>query len=132
MMPLQACGQADSHEPSPATPAPHEGNDPRAVAQVLALGELPDAQERGDRLLEAPPAALQQVEVRLQVSVGEVAVTIGELLAAREHQVLVLDRQVGQPVDLVLAGRVVARGQLVAVDDRFALRITELPAPAGP
>jgi flagellar motor switch protein FliN/FliY len=55
--------------------------------------------------------------------------TVGELLAARENEVLVLDRTVEQPVDLVLEGSVVARGQLVAVDGSFAVRITELPLP---
>jgi flagellar motor switch protein FliN/FliY len=62
--------------------------------------------------------------------VGHAALTVGELLGARENEVLVLDRTVDQPVDLVLEGRVVARGQLVAVDDgSFAVRISELPLP---
>jgi flagellar motor switch protein FliN/FliY len=99
------------------------------LAQILALGDLEDLEGPEHRPLTDQPAPLQHVEVRLQVSVGEVAVTIGELLAAREHQVFVLDREVDQPVDIVLAGRVIARGQLVAVDDRFAIRITQLPAP---
>jgi len=50
-------------------------------------------------------------------------------MAAAKNQLLVLDRTVGQPVDLLLEGQVVARGQLVALDDRFAVRITELPLP---
>jgi len=55
--------------------------------------------------------------------------TVGELLAARENEVLLLDRAVDQPIDLVLEGNVVARGHLVAVDGSFAVRITELPLP---
>ena len=70
---------------------------------------------------------LHQVKARLLVSVGEVTVTVGELMAAKEHQVLRLDRTLEHPVDLLLEGQVVARGQLVAVDDHFAVRITELP-----
>jgi flagellar motor switch protein FliN/FliY len=54
---------------------------------------------------------------------------VGDLLAAKEHQVLVLDRKVDQPVDLLLEGKVIARGQLVAVDGCFAVRISELTAP---
>ncbi|MFE1574352.1 FliM/FliN family flagellar motor switch protein [Comamonas odontotermitis] len=54
---------------------------------------------------------------------------MGELLAAKEHQVLVLDRDVEHPVDLILEGQVIARGQLVAVDGQFAVRLTELPVP---
>ncbi len=100
-----------------------------ATAQLIALGELAGPSDGGgDRLLADAGNPLHQVRTRLQVSVGETTTTIGELLSARMHQVFVLDRSVDQAVDLLLEGRVVARGQLVAVDDRFAIRITELPA----
>jgi flagellar motor switch protein FliN/FliY len=72
---------------------------------------------------------IHQVKATLQVYLGSATLTIGELMSAAENQVLVLDRTVAQPVDLLLEGQVVARGQLVALDDRFAVRITELPLP---
>jgi flagellar motor switch protein FliN len=106
---------------------------PLATAQVISLGEL-----HGDAAHRAAPAAapvvdsvnpLHAVRARLQVCVGEVELSVGELMAAKEYQVLVLDRAVDQPVDMLLEGKVVARGQLVAVDGCFAVRITELPAP---
>lgn len=75
------------------------------------------------------PSPLYQVKAQLQVRVGEATVTVGELLSAKEHQVLKLDRSLEQFVDLVLHGQVVARGQLVAVDGYFGVRITELPIP---
>ena len=104
-----------------------------ATAQVISLGEL-----HGDLAHRATSVAapvldnanpLHAVRARLQVCVGEVELSVGELLAAKEHQVLVLDRMTDQPVDMLLEGKVVARGQLVAVDGNFAVRITELPAP---
>ncbi|MRD48677.1 FliM/FliN family flagellar motor switch protein [Caenimonas koreensis] len=111
------------------------------TAQVIGLGELQGdlgARARNTEGHGASPAPLVlegnpllAVRTTLQVCVGEVQMTVGDLLAATEHQVLVLDRTVEQPVDLTLEGKVVARGQLVAVDGRFALRITELPAPLG-
>lgn len=76
---------------------------------------------------EAHP--LYQVKATLQVCVGEAVVTVGELMSAKEHQVLKLDRTLENPVDLLLNGQVVARGQMVAVDGHFAVRITELPIP---
>ena len=72
---------------------------------------------------------LHQVKATLQVYLGSATLTVGELMSAAKNQLLVLDRTVGQPVDLLLEGQVVARGQLVALDDRFAVRITELPLP---
>jgi flagellar motor switch protein FliN len=70
---------------------------------------------------------LRHLRARVTVCVGVAEVTVGELLGAKEHQVLRLDRTVDQPVDVLLEGQVVARGTLVAVDDHFAVRITELP-----
>jgi len=72
---------------------------------------------------------LHQVKATLQVYLGSATLTVGELMSATKNQLLVLDRTVGEPVDLLLEGQVVARGQLVALDDRFAVRITELPLP---
>lgn len=103
------------------------------TAQVISLGDL-----HGEPAHRSPaPAApilenanpLHAVRARLQVCVGEAELSVGELLAAKEHQVLVLDRALDQPVDMLLEGKVVARGQLVAVDGHFAVRITELPVP---
>lgn len=70
---------------------------------------------------------IHRVQTRLRVCVGNLDISVGELLGAKVGQVFQLDRNVDQPVDLVLEGSVVARGELVAVDDRFGIRITELP-----
>lgn len=103
----------------------------RPTAQVLALADLPAAAPASPA--QAPVVEslhpLHRVPARLTVCVGEVTLTIGELLGAVESQVIVLDRAVDQPVDILLEGRLVARGELVAVDDRFGVRITEVPAP---
>jgi flagellar motor switch protein FliN/FliY len=102
---------------------------PPLRAQTIEVEEAGKVPPGGDALLR-DPHPLHAVKVRLHVCVGHAALTVGELLGARENEVLVLDRTVDQPVDLVLEGRVVARGQLVAVDDgSFAVRISELPLP---
>ncbi|WP_433693414.1 FliM/FliN family flagellar motor switch protein [Herbaspirillum seropedicae] len=96
------------------------------TAQMLAFSELSGTGQEGSKVLDNVNP-LHQIKTRLSVSVGEVELTVGELLSAREQQVVRLDRTIEQPVDLLLDGRVVARGQLVAVDEYFAVRITELP-----
>ena len=95
--------------------------------RALALEEL-EAAPAGESLL-SDPHPLHGLRVELQVRLGSASMTLGELLAARQNEVLRLDRAVGEPVDLLLEGRTVARGELVAVDDHFAVRITELPQP---
>lgn len=104
------------------------------AAQLIALTELSSSQPSSGSampLLESAGAAnpLHQIRTKLTVCVGCAEISVGELLAAREHQVLCLDHALDQPVDLLLEGQVVARGQLVAVDEHFAVRITELPFP---
>jgi len=97
-------------------------------AQPLAFEDLAQGAANGEPLL-ASAHPLHGVKIKLRVCVGEAGTTLGELLGARQNDVLTLDRRVEQPVDLLLEGRVVARGQLVAVDGAFAVRITELPLP---
>ncbi|CAM3548683.1 FliM/FliN family flagellar motor switch protein [Paracidovorax anthurii] len=102
--------------------------------QRIELAELPPpgASQHGAGTPLVPSLnPLHRVKTTLQVHVGTATLTVGELLSAQAQQVLVLDRGVEQPVDLVLEGQVVARGQLVAVGDRFAVRLTELPTPLG-
>lgn len=101
-------------------------------AQLLALDPLAPHSAGSAPVLGAAASPLLGVKARLQVCVGETTVTVGELMSAREGHVLALDRRVDEVVDLMLDGRVVARGQLVAVDDVFGIRITELPLPLAP
>jgi flagellar motor switch protein FliN/FliY len=79
---------------------------------------------------------LRNLKVKVTVCIGGTELTVGELLAARAQQVLPLDRTIEQPVDVLLEGQVVARGTLVAVEERFGVRITEVAvrteAPAPP
>jgi flagellar motor switch protein FliN/FliY len=98
---------------------------PNVVAHVIALSELHDTSQ-GEHLIDGINP-LHQIKARLSVCVGEIVLTVGELVKARQGQVLELDRTMEQAVDILLEGRVIARGQLVAVDDHFAVRITELP-----
>jgi flagellar motor switch protein FliN/FliY len=96
-------------------------------ARAIELEEFAPAPAGGLLLAAAHP--LHGLQVQLQVCIGTGVMTLGDLLAARENQVLALDRTLAEPVDLLLEGKVVARGQLVAVEDAFAVRITELPLP---
>jgi flagellar motor switch protein FliN/FliY len=121
-----------SSSSTPSTAA-HAGSESNPSVHTLALPPLGDATPDTARLLETVVSnPLHQIKTQLQVCIGDIRLTVGELLAAREHQVLVLDRLLTQPVDVMLEGRVVARGELVAVDDQFAVRITELPLPLKP
>ncbi|MFZ6876361.1 FliM/FliN family flagellar motor switch protein [Undibacterium sp. Di27W] len=75
---------------------------------------------------------LHSVKTKLQVYVGEVELSIGELLSLKQHQIVPLGTDVDQTIDLILEGHTVARGNLVAVDGQFAIQISELPVSLKP
>jgi flagellar motor switch protein FliN len=64
------------------------------------------------------------VPVELTVEIGRTEMTIGETLDLGPGSIVVLNRMTGEPVDLLVNGRRIARGEVVAIDEQFGLRIT--------
>ena len=73
---------------------------------------------------------LHDVPVELAVEIGRTRMTIGETLALGPGAIVTLNRLAGEPVDLLVNGRPIARGEVVVVDEEFGLRITEVVAAA--
>lgn len=69
---------------------------------------------------------LQNVPVELAIEIGRTRMTIGEALALGPGSVVTVGRLAGDPVDLLVNGRVIARGEVVAIDEELGLRITEI------
>jgi len=134
-------GRANAPGPSPSSNGdqmsashdlPCDSQSPgRPVARWLDLPAAPSPS------LHAPQLGvglhpLLGVRARVEVRVGGFDVTVGELARAPVGAVFTLDRGFDDPVDVIVEGSVVARGQLVAVDDCFAVRLTEVPPPLVP
>ena len=64
--------------------------------------------------------------VELTVEIGRTTMTIGETLAIGPGSIVSLNRAIGEPVDLLVNGKRIARGEVVAVDEEFGLRVTEI------
>src|SRR3954471_10427620 len=73
---------------------------------------------------------LHDVPVELAVEIGRTRMTIGETLDLRPGSVVSLDRLAGEPVDLLVNGKRIARGEVVAIDEEFGLRLTEVVSAA--
>lgn len=71
-------------------------------------------------------AALGGVPVRISVEVGSVSMRLADLLALEEGSVVELDRQAGDPLDVLANGTLLARGEIVAVDGRYGIRIVDV------
>jgi flagellar motor switch protein FliN/FliY len=108
-----------SHEPE--LPTFERPPAPTAVEHALAAAA-------GDDL-----GRLSDVPVELAVEIGRTHMTVGATLELRPGSVVVLDRMAGEPVDLLVNGTPIARGEVVVIDEEFALRITDVlgerPAP---
>ncbi|NVE01853.1 FliM/FliN family flagellar motor switch protein [Massilia sp. BJB1822] len=98
--------------------------------QIVELAEFQAQQPGGPAILGDNLRLLDSVPVKLAVMVGEIQTTVGELMALQQQAVLKIDRAADVPLDVVVNGTVVARGQLVVVDDNFGVRITEIAAAA--
>jgi flagellar motor switch protein FliN/FliY len=71
---------------------------------------------------------LHDVPVELAVEVGRTKMTIREALALGPGSIVTLNRLAGEPVDLLVNGKPIARGEVVVIDEEFGLRVTEVLA----
>lgn len=74
----------------------------------------------------ADVAFLHDIPIELVVELGRARLTVRELAELDKDDVIELNRLVNQPLDILAGGQVFARGEVVVVDDRVALRITEM------
>src|SRR5688572_20245132 len=98
--------------------------------------EIQLAQLEGGSVAPAPAASPRELErlndvgLELTVEVGRTRMTLGQALALGPGSVITLDRLADQPVDLLVNGMPVARGEVVVIDDVFGLRVTQIVASA--
>lgn len=71
-------------------------------------------------------AALLDIPLKLTVELGQTELPLAEVLALRPGSVVELDRFPGEPLDLYANGRLVARGEILVLNDIFGFRLTEL------
>ena len=69
---------------------------------------------------------LMDVALEVSVELGRSHMSIGEILALRTGSVIELDKLAGEPVDVSVNGTLIARGEVVVVDEKFGVRITEV------
>ncbi len=73
---------------------------------------------------------LKDVELDLRIELGRTELLIEEVLKLREGSVVALDKLAGDPVDILVNGRLIARGEVLVLNDNFCVRIAEILAPA--
>lgn len=72
---------------------------------------------------------LENIDVTLTVEVGQTEIKIRDLLRLNEGSVIELDRLAGDPLDILVNGTIIARGEVVMVGERFGIRFSEIVSP---
>ncbi len=114
-----------------------DGGTVRAVI-ALALSPWP-AEPSGGVATRGPSGAgvrggldmLHDVEMEVSAELGRTRMSVRELLSLSPGAIVELDRAAGSPADLLVNGRLIARGEVVVVDENFGIRITEIVAPGS-
>jgi flagellar motor switch protein FliN len=100
-----------------------------APFETTTAGPLePAAPERAATVSAEELSRLHDVSVELAVEVGRTKMTIREALALGPGSIVTLNRLAGEPVDLLVNGKPIARGEVVVIDEEFGLRVTEVLA----
>jgi flagellar motor switch protein FliN/FliY len=69
---------------------------------------------------------LQDIDVRLTVELGRKQMRLRDVLALGENSIVELDRLTDDPLDILVNGKLIARGEVVAQGNRFAIRVLEV------
>ena len=102
---------------------------PPAGYEPAQFGDL----EPGDAAAAGGDVSLElilDVGVSVALEVGRTRITVRELLQLTQGSILELDRLAGEPLDVLVNGVRVARGEVVVVNDKFGIRLIEVVSPA--
>ncbi len=110
-------------------------------ADDQAVATTPEADSDDDKTqlpqLDAQPAAkppgsdvglelILDVAVNVSLELGRTTLTVQDLLQLNQGSIVEFERHVGEPLDLLVNGTLLAHGELVVVDDRFGIRLTDV------
>ncbi len=118
--------QSSSAYAAPATAAAAQADAGRGAApvfeQLSATGQAIASSSDIDRILDIP--------VQLTVQLGRTKLAIKSLLQLAQGSVVELDGMAGEPMDVLVNGCLIAQGEVVVVNDKFGIRLTDIVTPS--
>ena len=121
----QALASAPAPAPAPPPPAPAAPSTPagdRVFQPLQGSAGFEIAKGDIDRVLDVP--------VQLTAELGRTRITIKSLLQLSQGSVVELDGLAGQPMDVFINGYLIAQGEVVVVNDKFGIRLTDIITPS--
>ncbi len=110
--------QGEATQPAEPATDPQDAASQTGAAGASASAPAPGGAGTLDFVLDVP--------LRATVEIGSAEMRVAELLQVDKGSVIELDRLAGEPADVLVNGRFVARGEVTVVDDRLAVRILEI------
>jgi len=102
--------------------AESEAADPSASFDELTDESMPSSDVNLDVVLDIP--------VNLSMEIGRTKISIRNLLQLNQGSVVELERLAGEPMDVLVNGTLIARGEVVVVNEKFGIRLTDIISPA--
>ena len=99
------------------------------AAQLAAFEQLEQEQvasEEGDVNIDV----IVDVPVTLSMEVGRTSISIRNLLQLNQGSVVELERMAGEPLDVLVNGTLIAHGEVVVVNEKFGIRLTDVISPS--
>jgi len=112
-------------DPGTADPADQVSSQEESQTPEVHPAEFPEAARTRSKA-SLPLERFSDVQVEIAVEIGRVTMSIGELLQLGQGSVVELDRDLNEPVSVMAQGVRIASGEVVVIDDHFAVRITEI------
>ena len=104
------------------------GAEKAGVKQKLEFADLasqPVVKETGEANLDV----ILDIPVTLSMEIGRTEITINDLLQLGQGSVVELERLAGEPMDVMVNGTLIAHGEVVVVDEKFGIRLTDVISP---
>lgn len=128
---LSAWGEAMSEQADASSDDPWgDALNEQAEAGVGGKADLDAlAESRGDSRDKVDLDVLLDIPVTLQLEIGRTKVSIRNLLSYTQGSVVEMDRLAGEPLDLLVNGTLIAHGEVVVINDKFGVRLTDVISP---
>lgn len=91
--------------------------------------ELDELTDEGTPVTDPKLDVILDIPVTLSMEVGQTDIPISNLLQLNQGSVIELDRVAGEPLDVMVNGTLIAHGEVVVVNDRYGIRLTDVISP---
>ena len=118
-----------SNTDNPMQENPGPGDAPVAAPVTLPPIESTAKDDGGAKNRDTNLKMILDLPVDVHVELGQTRMTVQSILSFSVGTVIELDRIAGEPVDIVVNGKLIGKGEVMVVDENFGIRITELVDP---